>query len=85
MTFFTTIPDAFAVIHMSGVYRQVPLFERGGKVYARFGSGYVRLSNGGSTSHPKIRWAEIDPGLGSYAEVGAHVVWTAPAAERVAA
>lgn len=85
MTFFTTIPDAFAVVHSTGVYRQVPLFERGGKVYAKHGVGFVRLSAGGSTSHPKIRWAEIDPGFGTYAEVGAHVVWTAPAGEQVAA
>lgn len=62
MNFFTIIPDAQAILHARGVYRQVPLYARGEKVYARYGGGYVRLSVGGATSAPNVRWAEFDPG-----------------------
>lgn len=40
---FTAIPDELVVLRQGGVYRQVPLFEYGGHVYAKFGSGFVGL------------------------------------------
>lgn len=62
MDYFTIIPEAQAIIHAKGVYRQVPIYARAGRAYAKSGSGYVRLFQGGGTSHPNIRWSEFDPG-----------------------
>lgn len=77
MNFFTIIPEAQGIIHANGVYAQVALYERGGKVHAKRGNGYVRLSYGGSTSAPKVRWAELDTPLGSWRETGGCVEYFA--------
>ena len=61
---FTEIPDAQAITVSKGVYRQVSLFQRGSNVYARHGSGFVKLHQGQSTSNPNVRWVELDPGDG---------------------
>lgn len=68
MNFFTVITDAQAILHSRGVYRQVPLYARGEKVYAKYGGGFVRLSIGGATSSPNVKWAEYDPGVGIITE-----------------
>ena len=70
MDFFTAIQEAQAIIHSRGVYRQVPLFTRAGHVYAKQGSGFVRLMQGGTTSSPNGRWIDIymPPESGTYRE-----------------
>lgn len=77
MNFFTAIPEAQGIIHAAGVYSQVPLYERGGKVYAKRGAGFVRLSQGGATSAPNVRWAEIDTPFGVWRETGGTVEYVA--------
>ncbi len=59
MDFFTAIPEAQAIVFSKGVYRQTALFARGGKIYAKHGSGFVRLMQGGGSSHPNLRWYEV--------------------------
>jgi hypothetical protein len=77
--FFTAIPEAQGILHSGGVYRQVALFQRKGQVYARYGAGFVRLSQGGSTSAPKVRWAEgLYAPEGTFKEGGAFVEYTPP-------
>jgi hypothetical protein len=78
MLFFTVVPDAQAIVHARGVYRQVPLYLRGQKLYAKYGAGFVRLSQGGSTSAPNVKWSEIDAGDGRYQETGGYVAYIAP-------
>lgn len=73
MPFFSIIPEALGIIHTNGVYSQVALFERAGNIYAKRGSGFVRLSTGGATSCPTVRWAEIDTPNGQWRETG-HLV-----------
>lgn len=62
MDYFTQIPGATALIHSGGVYRQADLYARKDAIYAKHGAGYIKLSIGGATSAPKIRWAEFDAG-----------------------
>lgn len=66
--FFSEVPEGQAIILASGVYRQVKLAVRDMKLYAAYGSGWVRLSQGGSTSHPKVRWHEVDTPNGTFRE-----------------
>ncbi len=75
MKFFTQIPEAQAILRQSGVYRQVDLYARDGLVYAKYGAGYVRLAQGGSTSHPKINWLETDSPVGKITEGRGDVRW----------
>jgi hypothetical protein len=75
MEFFTAIPEAQGIIYSNGVYRQTALYTRGQGVYAKYGSGYVRLSQGGATSHPKIRWSDLDTPHGHISETGGRVAY----------
>tara|TARA_R110002153_G_scaffold274298_2_gene448222 strand:- start:36905 stop:37153 length:249 start_codon:yes stop_codon:yes gene_type:complete len=55
---FTILPDSFAILRSSGVYRQAKLFSRVGFVYAAHGSGFIRLSRSGTTI-PKVSIADL--------------------------
>ncbi|QKV20269.1 hypothetical protein [Oricola thermophila] len=59
MDLFTVIPDARVIVSEKGVYRQVPLYQRAGGLYAEHRSGFARLIVGGSTSVPAMRWEEV--------------------------
>ena len=76
MEYFTVIPEGHAIVVTRGVYRQVPVYARGEKIYARNGGGYVRLIQGGSTSAPNIRWVEIDTPNGAHVERNGYVFYT---------
>lgn len=78
MKYFSEIPEGQAIICTNGVYRQSKIAERDGKLYVKYGAGYVRMLQGGGTSHPKARWFEIDAGEGSYSEKQGYVYY-APA------
>lgn len=60
MQYFSELPDAQAIVFSGGVYRQVKLCERGGKLYAAHGTGWIRLLGSSITSHPKVRWYEAE-------------------------
>ena len=83
MKYFSIIPEAQAIIHSRGVYRQVPIYERDRKIYAKHGGGFVRLSQGGATSAPNVRWSEVDPGHGSYDETQGNVIYLPPVGDVV--
>lgn len=64
---FYRIPDAECVIVNRGIYRNAPLFERAitkgipnckAEVYAKIGSGYVKLRPRGHTS-TGAKWEQI--------------------------
>lgn len=76
MEYFTIIPEGQAIMVSRGVYRQVQIYARGGKIYARHGGGYVRLIQGGSTSAPNIRWVEIDTPNGAHDERSGYVFYS---------
>lgn len=76
MKYFTRVEDGAVVTLSNGVYRQVDLYERGGRAYARHGGGFVRLQQHGATSHPKVRWHEIDGGDAKVTEGGGQVTLT---------
>lgn len=59
MSGFKIIEGDFAIISQSGVYKQVPIAERQGLLYAQVGGGYVKLNYDGSTSKDKLRMVEL--------------------------
>lgn len=60
MQLFHVIDDAQAILHSKGQYRQVPMYHRGAKVYAKWGASFIRLLGNGCTSHPNVRWDEYE-------------------------
>ena len=78
MNYFTAIPDAQAITTSKGVYRQVPVYQRDGKIYARHGNGFIRLMQGGVSSHPNVRWTELDAAEVGYVERRGSVMVAAP-------
>lgn len=59
-TLFHVIEGAQAVLHSSGVYRQVKLYRRLKGVYAKWGGGFIRLSPDNGTSIPYVSWRSIE-------------------------
>lgn len=58
--------DGFAFVRLPrGVFKELPLFARGGRVYVPHSGGYVRvcanLSDGWATSHPDVRVLDFTP------------------------
>jgi len=78
MNYFSEISEGQAIVCAGGVYRQSKIAVRGGKIYVKYGAGYVRLTQGGATSHPKLRWYEIDAGDGTHREEKGYVYYVAP-------
>lgn len=53
--FFKQIEGEAAILASGGVYRQADIFERNGYLFAKQGTGFIRLCADGSTSKPKTR------------------------------
>lgn len=60
---FNIVEGAFVVTLEKGVWRQVDLFEREGKIFAKQKGGFIALMNNGTTSVPTVKWHGIN-GLG---------------------
>ena len=62
--FFGILDDEFVLLRQGGVYYQRQLYHRyregeGVCLYAAHSGGYVRLSDNGATSKPKLCWSEL--------------------------
>lgn len=55
MSFFKQIEGEAAILVSNGVYLQVDLYSRAGYLYAKYGTGFVRLMRDGSTTKAKLR------------------------------
>ncbi len=60
MDLFHIIDDAHAIVRSRGVYRQVKVYQRGGKIYAGHGAGFIRLHAHNGTSAPNVSWIGLD-------------------------
>jgi len=59
MEFFTAIPDAKAVIHRGGIYKEVDLFHMNQEIYAKKGSAYIKLHHNRATSRRATYWKTL--------------------------
>lgn len=55
MSFFKEVEGEAAILIENGVYKQVPLYTRDGYLYAKIGSGFVRIMADGATTKSKMR------------------------------
>ena len=56
---FKKTEDAFAILFSKGVYRQAPLYTKGGELFAKYGSGFIRLYDKGTTSVPSVTHTDL--------------------------
>jgi hypothetical protein len=47
------------LLHSRGVFSEAKLFHHNNEVFARRGSGYLRLMTNNSTSNPLVFWSQI--------------------------
>lgn len=57
---FTTLDDQVILRAVNGLYKQAKLAMRGNHVYAQVSGGFVMLYANGTTSHPNVRWLEME-------------------------
>lgn len=56
---FGKVEGAFVITIERGVYRQVDLYERKGKAFAKQKGGFISIMDGGKTSVPSVAWKDI--------------------------
>lgn len=61
---FSQINDSFVLLHKGGRYKEAPLFERDGYLYAKDGAWWVKLKTSGVTSVPKLFWTNLTLSVG---------------------
>lgn len=56
---FKQLEGETAIVSQGGVFRQCDLYEWDGKLFAKFGSGFIRLKENGSTSKDGVNLCEL--------------------------
>lgn len=51
---FTIIEDGYVVLRRRGVFFPTKVYSRGRNIYAKHGSGFIRLGRDGATSCPDV-------------------------------
>jgi hypothetical protein len=60
MNYFSNVEDGHVLLRSRGVFRQEPLYQRGGRLYAKWGVGFIGLmSYQQATTHPHVAWVEL--------------------------
>lgn len=58
---FHQVPDAHIILASKGVYRQTAVFTRNGRLYAKYGSGFIGLrQQDNGTTVPNVRWEHVE-------------------------
>ena len=60
MAEFFPIRDGRVLIRSAGVYKHAELFKYNDFIFAKYGSGYIRLHASGTTSKTKVTWSDIE-------------------------
>ncbi len=66
MNLFHIVEDSQVILRSKGVFRQVAAFRRGDELFAKWGSGFIKLVPGGGTTVPSVSWVELDTGSLAY-------------------
>jgi hypothetical protein len=57
---FHIIPEAQAILLTKGVFKQAKVYRRGNRIYAQWGSGFIRLGGRDATSCPGVSYESLD-------------------------
>lgn len=64
---FHQIDDGVVILQSKGVYRQAKVFYRGDKVFASWGTGFIRLMQKTATSLPNVSYEDLSASNVGYA------------------
>lgn len=56
---FQELEGDYAIIYERGVFKDVPLYQRGGMLFAKHKGGYIRVNKDGSTSSSSVSLKEL--------------------------
>lgn len=56
---FHIIDDAQVILRSKGVFRQAKVYRRGDRLYAGWGSGFIRLGGRDATSCPNVSYEAL--------------------------
>lgn len=76
MDFFKPIEGGNALLVNNGTYMETLLYERGSKVFAKLGTGYIKLWPSGGTSKKSVFWSELNSDTGEITTEGCDLVHT---------
>lgn len=71
MNLFHIIDDAQVILRSKGVYYQKKVYQRGKRLYAAWGGGFIRLGGNEATSNPNVSWEDLDGVSTTTGELGA--------------
>ena len=74
MNLFHIIDDAQVILRSKGVYYQKKVYRRDRRLYAAWGSGFIRLGGQEATSNPNVSWEALDGLTVNTGELGAPYV-----------
>lgn len=58
---FHQVADAHAILRQKGVFKQAPIYAHNNQLFARVGSGFIKLYKfNQGTSNPNVAWETID-------------------------
>ncbi len=57
---FHAIADAQVVLRSKGVFYQKPLYQRDDRLYASWGTGFIRIGGQNFTSNPNVSYETLD-------------------------
>ena len=57
---FHIVEDSYVVLRSKGIWKQTELHSRNEELYAKHGSGFIGLRDGGTTTIPNVSWETID-------------------------
>ncbi len=60
MNLFHILEDVQCITRFRGVFHQVPVYRRGDRLYAKHGSGFIRLEGNGNTTAPSVIYVDLD-------------------------
>lgn len=57
---FHIIEEAQIILRSKGTFYQKKVYRRGNRLYAAWGSGFIRIGGQTATSNPNVSWETID-------------------------
>lgn len=57
---FHVIEDAQIILRSKGTFYQKKVYRRRDRLYAAWGSGFIRIGAGDATSNPHVSWEGMD-------------------------
>jgi len=69
MNDFISLPGRI-LLRASGVFKQADLFGYNGRIFAKYGQGYIGISSNGDTSKRGVMWTDLELDVDFHFHIG---------------